>query len=110
VCDRIEELHAAGMLKQLVIVPIGFISDHMEVLFDLDSEARELCDRLGVPIERAATVGTHPRFGRMIRELIEERIASNDDRPALGMLGPSHDVCPVDCCLYTPQRPPRSSP
>jgi ferrochelatase len=110
VCDRIEELHAAGKLEQLVIVPIGFISDHMEVLFDLDSEARELCDRLGVPMERAATVGTHPRFVTMIRELVEERIASSDSRAALGTLGPGHDVCPVDCCLYTPQRPARNSP
>ncbi|WP_428304547.1 ferrochelatase [Lacipirellula sp.] len=105
VCDRINELHAAGELQNLVLVPIGFISDHMEVLFDLDTEARELCDELGVPMQRAATVGVHPRFVRMIRELIVERIDASTDRPALGVLGASHDVCPANCCLYSPQRP-----
>lgn len=105
VCDRIEQLHAEGRLHNLVLVPIGFISDHMEVLFDLDTEARELCERLGVAMQRAATVGVHPRFVRMIRELIEERITGAADRPALGALGASHDVCPADCCLYNPQRP-----
>lgn len=105
VCDRIEQLHAAGSLRELIVVPIGFISDHMEVLFDLDTEAKELCDRLGVCMQRAATVGVHPRFIRMIRELIVERIDSTADRPALGTLGASHDVCPADCCLYSPQRP-----
>ena len=105
VCDRIEQFHAAGGLQELVVVPIGFISDHMEVLFDLDTEARELCERLGVRMQRAATVGVHPRFIRMIRELIVERIDGASDRPALGSLGASHDVCPADCCLYTPQRP-----
>jgi ferrochelatase len=106
VCDRIEELHQGGELKRLVIAPIGFVSDHMEVLYDLDTEAADLCDRLGVPMQRAATVGVHPRFVQMIRELIVERMTPGADRPALGELGPSHDVCPVDCCLYTPTRPP----
>ena len=105
VCDRIEQLHAEGELSELVVVPIGFISDHMEVLFDLDTEARELCDRLGVRMQRAATVGVHPRFVRMIRELIVERIENATDRPALGALGASHDVCPADCCVYLPSRP-----
>lgn len=105
VCDRITELHQAGNLRELVIVPIGFISDHMEVLFDLDTEAREICDCLGVRMQRAATVGVHPRFIQMIRELIVERIDGAPDRPALGSLGASHDVCPTDCCLYSPQRP-----
>ncbi|BBO32620.1 ferrochelatase [Lacipirellula parvula] len=105
VCDRINALHAAGELRDLVLVPIGFISDHMEVLFDLDTEARELCDELGVPMQRAATVGVHPRFIQMIRELIVERIDASPDRPALGSLGASHDVCPANCCLYSPQRP-----
>jgi ferrochelatase len=105
VCDRIEELHAAGDLHELVLVPIGFISDHMEVLFDLDTEARELCDKLGVAMQRAPTVGVHPRFIQMIRELIVERIDGAPERPALGSLGASHDVCPADCCHYSPQRP-----
>lgn len=103
--DRIEELAADGM-RACVIIPIGFISDHIEVLYDLDIEAADTCRRLGVEFERAATVGTHPAFVRMIRELIQERLSESSDRPALGALGPSHDLCPENCCLYTqPMRP-----
>jgi ferrochelatase len=105
VCDRIEQLHEAGPLSDLVVVPIGFISDHLEVLYDLDHEARHLCERLGVTMHRVPTVGTHPRFVSMICELIVERATEAADRPALGELGPSHDVCPADCCMYTPRRP-----
>ena len=99
ICDRIEQLHAAGELQEVIVLPIGFISDHVEVLFDLDTEAKELCDRLGIAMHRAPTVGTHPRFVRMIRELIVERISDSPEKPALGTLGPSRDVCPDDCCL-----------
>ena len=78
----------------------------MEVMFDLDTEAKETCERLNVGFSRAPTVGTHPDFIRMIRELIEERIHDSPERVAVGDLPPSHDVCPVDCCLYPrPQRP-----
>jgi ferrochelatase len=88
--------------QDIVIVPIGFVSDHLEVLYDLDVEAKRVCDELGIKMVRAATVGTHPRFVRMIRELIEERMSDAPTRIALGALGPNHDVCPDDCCLYTP--------
>jgi ferrochelatase len=91
--------------KDVVVVPIGFISDHLEVLYDLDTEARQLCDELGVNMVRAATVGTHPRFIRMIRELIEERMTDTPNRLALGSLGPSHDECPDDCCIFAPKGP-----
>ncbi|HEV2971881.1 MAG TPA: ferrochelatase [Pirellulales bacterium] len=84
--------------SDVVIVPIGFISDHVEVIYDLDMEAHAICDELGINMVRAATVGTHPRFVQMIRELIVERIDGNVERPALGTLGPSHDFCPDDCC------------
>jgi protoporphyrin/coproporphyrin ferrochelatase len=103
--DRLRELKSTGT-TDVVIVPIGFISDHMEVLFDLDTEAKQTAESLGMNFVRAATVGTHPRFVRMIRELIVERISGATDRPALGSLGSSHDVCPVDCCLSgMPGRP-----
>jgi ferrochelatase len=105
VCDRIEQLHAAGGLTGVVLAPIGFISDHLEVLYDLDCQARDLCQRLGIAVDRAATVGTHPRFVRMICELIVERMTGAAERPALGRLPASHDICPVDCCLYAPARP-----
>jgi ferrochelatase len=83
----------------LVVVPIGFLSDHMEVMYDLDVELQRICDAAGLNLVRAATVGTHPRFVRMIRELVEERISEAPRRMALGILGPSHDVCPEDCCV-----------
>ncbi len=105
VCDRISELHPAGELKNLILAPIGFICDHLEVLYDLDKEAADLCRELGVPMERAATVGVHPRFVAMIRELIVERTTDAADRPSLGELGPRPDVCPPGCCSYTPTRP-----
>jgi ferrochelatase len=97
--DWIREQHISSPLRDVVVVPIGFISDHMEVLYDLDTEVRALCEQLGINMIRAATAGTHPRFIRMIRELIEERMAEVPARLALGRLGPSHDICPADCCL-----------
>lgn len=98
--DHIRTLHSQG-ITSLAIAPIGFLSDHMEVLFDLDEEAKLLCEQLGVKMSRAATVGTHPRFIAMIRELIQERLGATDNRRAIGSCGPSHDVCPTNCCLYT---------
>jgi protoporphyrin/coproporphyrin ferrochelatase len=105
VCDAIEELDDSDRIDKVVVVPIGFVSDHMEVLFDLDEEAAQLCDQHGIQMARAKTVGTHPRFVTMIRELVQERMGLTSERPALGDLGPWHDVCPADCCLYTPTRP-----
>ena len=103
--DLLEQSRVSGIERRdTVIVPIGFISDHMEVLYDLDIETRQLCERLGINMVRAGTVGTHPRFVRMIRELILERMSNAPERLALGSLGPSHDVCPADCCLYLPSR------
>jgi ferrochelatase len=100
VCDFIRERYAAGEIHDVVVAPIGFVSDHMEVIYDLDVEVRALCDELGVNMIRAKTVGTHPRFVRMIRELIEERMSDEPQKLAVGDLAPSHDVCPDDCCLY----------
>ena len=106
--DICASLKAAGErgVRDAVIVPIGFISDHMEVLFDLDVEAQDVCKAVGVNLVRCPTIGTHPRFIQMIRELIQERMSADPVRLALGELGPSHDVCPIDCCKYEPQRPP----
>ncbi|MCB0138582.1 MAG: ferrochelatase [Caldilineaceae bacterium] len=98
ICDHLQALHEQGV-QDVVIAPIGFISDHMEVIFDLDTEARQLCDALGLNMVRAATVGTHPAFVQMLRELVEERINPNAERRAMGRLPASHDLCPADCCL-----------
>jgi ferrochelatase len=84
--------------REVVIVPIGFLSDHMEVLYDLDEEARHVCEERGIRMVRAATAGAHPRFITMIRELIVERIEEWATKPALGVLGANHDICPLDCC------------
>ncbi|WP_431952967.1 ferrochelatase [Actinacidiphila sp. bgisy167] len=107
ICDHLEELHAGGA-PAAVMVPIGFVSDHMEVKYDLDTEARAKAAELGLPVARAATVGADPRFAAAVRELVLERAATErglaPQRCALGALGPSHDVCPVGCC---PARAPR---
>ncbi|MFF3671973.1 ferrochelatase [Microtetraspora malaysiensis] len=89
VCDHLEELHAAGT-EAVVLVPIGFVSDHMEVVYDLDVEATALAERLGLPLARAATAGTHPRFVRMISELMAE---------------PEPAPCPATCCPAPARRP-----
>ncbi len=109
VCDHIREAAQEGV-KHVVVVPLGFISDHMEVLYDLDTEAKDACAEHGIGFTRVPTTGVHPSFVRMIRELIEERISGSTERPSCGSYGPSHDVCPVDCCLYPrPTRPPASA-
>jgi ferrochelatase len=87
----------------VVLAPISFISDHMEVLYDLDVEARQLCDSLPLPMTRAKTVGVHPKFIAMIRELILERVNPGSERRFVGTLGPRADVCAEDCCP-APQR------
>ena len=97
--DRLERLAAEGV-PAVVVVPIGFISDHLEVVYDLDVEAAETARRLGLPYARAGTVGTDARFVAMIRELVLERTQDAPAR-ALGNRGPYHDVCPGDCC-FTP--------
>ncbi len=109
--DHLAELSAAGA-PAAVLVPVGFVSDHMEVRHDLDTEAAETAARLGLPVTRAATPGTDPRFISMITELVRERLdgtgcdgtggdgtgADGTGRAALGRLGPSSDACPADCC------------
>ncbi|MEM9828499.1 MAG: ferrochelatase [Planctomycetota bacterium] len=106
VCDEIESMHQSGFRGGLVILPIGFVSDHMEVMYDLDEEALELCQKLNIPMTRAATAGTHQMFVEMIVDLIQERIEAKPDREAVGELGPWHDACPLGCCKYEPKRPP----
>jgi ferrochelatase len=96
---------STGKTTDVVIVPIGFLSDHVEILWDLDVEAQAIGQELGLNVVRAGTVGNHPRFVCMIRQLIVERIEGGA-REALGVLGPSHDVCPADCCP-PPTRPAR---
>ena len=97
ISECLEDLKKNGA-TDVVVSPIGFISDHLEVLYDLDTEAKLQCDELSLNMVRAATPGTHPKFVGMIRELILERVLTKSTRRALGSHGPSHDVCPDDCC------------
>ncbi|WP_433572615.1 ferrochelatase [Streptomyces sp. CA-251247] len=107
ICDHLGELHGSGV-PAVVMVPIGFVSDHMEVLYDLDTEATAKAAELGLPVRRSATVGADPRFAEAVRDLVLERAATERgvpaERCALGALGPSHDLCPIGCC---PARAPR---
>jgi ferrochelatase len=90
VLEYLREL-AAGGTRDVVLAPIGFISDHMEVVYDLDTEARQLCGQLGLNMVRAQTVGADPRFAAMIRELVLECITNG------------HQRCPDDCCPSPPR-------
>ena len=96
-------------VSQVVVAPIGFLSDHIEVLYDLDDEAFTLSKELGLTMVRAGTVGTHPKFVAMIVDLIAERLANESaatcERRAIGTFGPNHDLCPADCCPYPFTRP-----
>jgi ferrochelatase len=77
---------------------VGFVSDHLEVLYDLDVEAVQAGERLGLPLARAATPGTHPQFVSMITELVRERAGEEPARATLGGMAPGPDVCPDGCC------------
>jgi protoporphyrin/coproporphyrin ferrochelatase len=99
--DHLETLAKDGV-PAVVLVPVGFVSDHMEVVYDLDTEALDTAGRLGLPVRRAATPGTDPRFVAMVRDLLLERAAAErgEDvvRASVGTIGPSWDRCPVGCC------------
>ena len=101
--DHLEVLADDGVAA-VVVVPVGFISDHMEVVHDLDTEAAQTAERVGLAFARAATVGTDPRFVAGLRELVEEHLDGTEPR-ALGVRGPNWSLCPADCCLT-----PRSEP
>ncbi|WP_336320638.1 ferrochelatase [Streptomyces lavendofoliae] len=108
ICDHLEALHGDGA-PAVVMVPIGFVSDHMEVLYDLDTEATAKAAELGLPVRRSATVGDDPRFAAAVRDLVLERAAAERgaavERCALGALGASHDLCPAGCCPARTARP-----
>ncbi|MEM9953077.1 MAG: ferrochelatase [Chloroflexota bacterium] len=106
IVDYMEEIHEQG-INNVVIVPVGFISDHMEVMFDLDTEAQDAAEEMSMKMVRAGTVGTAKPFVTMIRELVEERMTENPNRKALGKRPANHDICPIDCCLpgTRPKRP-----
>ena len=89
ISDHLRDLRSTGV-TEVVVAPIGFVSDHMEVVYDLDVKAREVADEIGVNLVRARTAGTHPAFVRMIRELVVERMEN--------LVPPS--ICAPNCCLH----------
>ena len=97
ICDYLRELHATGVAS-VVVAPIGFVSDHMEIIYDLDTEAMSLSRELGMNMVRATTAGTHSLFVEMIRELILERMDPETPRRFLGTHGARADVCDPGCC------------
>ncbi len=100
--DHLVDLADRGV-GAATLVPIGFVSDHMEVLFDLDTQAAATAEERGLTLTRASTVGTDPRFVAMIRELVEEQVRATDPL-AVGSDGPWPDQCPDGHCL-PPRRP-----
>jgi protoporphyrin/coproporphyrin ferrochelatase len=100
--DTLRSLAAADV-DRVLVVPLGFVSDHMEVVYDLDTLAAATADEVGITMERVPTPGTHPRFVAMLVDLLEEAAGVRDDRPALGTAGPRPDDCDPGCCP-APQR------
>jgi ferrochelatase len=98
ILDYLRQVKAGNLASAVVLAPIGFISDHMEVVYDLDVEARQLCDSLGLVMTRAKTVGVHPKFIGMIREVVLERMDPGAERRTLGLMGARADVCVEGCC------------
>ena len=104
ICDHLRALAGDGV-EAVVVAPVGFVSDHLEVLFDLDREAREVADAEGLAMVRAGTAGTHPAFVAMVGELVAERLDGSSTRRSLGRLAAGPDVCAPDCCLPGSGRP-----
>jgi ferrochelatase len=101
--DLLRSLPADGV-TDAVVVPVGFISDHIEVRWDLDIEAAATAAEIGIGFARTDPPAADPRFVAMVRELVQERLDPAAERRALSQLGPSHDVCPMTCCP-SPSRP-----
>jgi protoporphyrin/coproporphyrin ferrochelatase len=95
--DHLASLDGTGV-REVVVVPIGFVSDHMEVRWDLDVEAAAVADEHGLGFLRIVTAGSDPRFAAMVRELVQERLDPTQPRRALSDLPPSPESCPRGCC------------
>lgn len=103
--DHLRKLAAEGVTS-VVVSPIGFVSDHLEVVWDLDTEAAATAKQLGLDFVRAGTPGTDPRFVSMVRDLVTERLNPGDTAPRrrLGTL-PAWDTCRDGCCPPARRRP-----
>lgn len=104
VCDFLEDVKTEGF-EQVIVSPVGFVSDHMEVMYDLDVEAKQKAKDLGLGFARAKSPGNDDLFVGMIVDLVLERLQDQSSKKALGPLGPWHDVCPPECCKYSQAMP-----
>jgi protoporphyrin/coproporphyrin ferrochelatase len=109
ILDHLRALSARGDVRDVVVIPLGFVSDHMEVIWDLDHEAKDLAAELKLGFYRASTPGEHPLFVALIRELIQERLGTLTTRRTCGASVPRPDRCAPGCCAYTPARPQQRS-
>jgi ferrochelatase len=98
VCDVIRQLGSDTEVTDVVLVPIGFLSDHIEILYDLDIEAVQAAEDVQIDLTRAAAVGTHASFVSAIRQLVQERLHPDTPRATIGTMEAAPDVCPPDCC------------
>ncbi|MGH3564953.1 MAG: ferrochelatase [Pseudonocardia sp.] len=107
VVDHLETLHAAGV-PAVVVAPVGFVSDHVEVVWDLDTEARMRAGELGMGFARAATAGPDPRFAELVAELVAEHVHGVAPRALGDVCGAGSTIngapCAVDCCLPVSRR------
>jgi ferrochelatase len=103
ILDHLRALPERGV-RDVIVIPIGFLSDHVEVIWDLDHEAAAVARDLGLGFHRGATVGTHPEMVATIVELVEE-CAGTKPRASLRESGPAPLQCAAGCCAYTPRRP-----
>ncbi|HKO42355.1 MAG TPA: ferrochelatase [Pyrinomonadaceae bacterium] len=99
ICDHLKTLQTAG-IADVVVAPIGFVSDHVEVLYDLDHEAQEVAKQLGINMRRARTAGSHPAFVKMVRELVLERMDPTVEKRFMGNNGVRPDICTPGCCGF----------
>jgi ferrochelatase len=106
ILDHLRALAAgqAGGARDVIVMPIGFLSDHVEVIWDLDHEANDLARDLGLGFHRGATVGTHPELVATIVELVQECMGCKP-RASLSAREPAPLQCAPSCCAYTPRRP-----
>jgi len=98
ICDHLSNIKESGR-KHVFVMPLGFISDHMEVIYDLDHEAKDHAADIGLGFTRVPTPGVHPKFVQMIVELVKERLSDSSERACMGTLPPNPDRCPGNCCL-----------
>ena len=103
--DVIEEIAEQQSADAVVVVPIGFVTDHVEVIWDLDTEAKETAQEHGLAFERVATSGTDPRFIKALADLVQERLDPAFPRQEVTDFGPTPDVCGANCCVGRMCRP-----